>query len=320
MAIRLRRLGQTEIELSPIGQGVMQFAGGKGVFRAVYDGVSQFKMNDIIHNAWNGGINWFDTAEMYGRGRSEGGLAYALKANGIKEDDVFIATKWWPMLRTARNIPRTIANRKRFLNPYHIGLYQVHQPISFSSPETEMNAMADLVENGDIGSVGVSNFDAIRMRRANTALKIRGLTLASNQVKYSLLNRKIETNGILETAKELFITIIAWGPLDSGLLTGKFHKNPEMLENRPFFRRRNLKSKLEESRTLVQTVGEIAASHGVTSAQVALSWLINFQGVTVVAIPGASTPEQAEQNAGAMDLRLSDSEMTRIDELSHQFR
>jgi aryl-alcohol dehydrogenase-like predicted oxidoreductase len=298
----------------------MQFAGGRGFLKAAYPLISQDEMNQIIRAAWAGGINWFDTAEIYGRGRSEQGLASALKANRIQERDVFIATKWWPMFRTARGISRTISRRKHYLSPYRIGLYQVHQPISFSSPEAEMNAMADLVEKGDIAAVGVSNFDAIRMRRAHEALKSRGLTLASNQVKYSLLNRKIETNGILETAKEFSITIIAWGPLDSGLISGKFHKDPDILETRPFYRRLRLKSQLQESRLLVQELAEIAQAHGVTSAQVALSWLINDQKESVVAIPGASHPEQAQQNAAAMNLRLTGKEMTRIDELSRRFR
>jgi len=227
MTIRLRKLGKTDLQITPIGLGVMQFAGGAGLFRAMFPRISQDTMNDIVKTALDGGINWFDTAELYGRGRSEKGLAAALKSNGITNGDVVVATKWWPFLRTARNIPRTIGDRQRYLNPYTIDLYQVHQPISFSSPEQEANAMADLVESGLIRSVGVSNFDEERMRRAHAALQKRGLALASNQVQYNLLYRGIETNGILDAAKELGITIIAWGPLSSGLLTGKFHSNPD---------------------------------------------------------------------------------------------
>ena len=105
-----------------------------------------------------------------------------------------------------------------------------------------------------IRTVGVSNFNADRMRRAQAALKLRGLTLASNQVHYSLLHREIETNGILETAKELGVTIIAWGPLNSGLLSGKFHKDPGVLESRQIFRRRQLQRKLDESREVIQVL------------------------------------------------------------------
>ena len=320
MTVGLRRLGQTEVHVSSIGLGLMQFGGGKGLMKAFYSHLSQGLMNRIIHEAWEGGINWFDTAELYGGGRSEKGLSNGLEAKGIRDEEVVIATKWWPLFRTSGNISGTISRRQEKLSPYTIDLYQVHQPYSFSSPEAEMNAMADLVEQGEIKTVGVSNFDVIRMRRAFATLKNRGMTLASNQVEYSLLNRTIETNGVLQTAKELGITIIAWGPLHLGLLTGKFHKEPKLLANRPFYRRKKLKDMLEESRTLIEALGEIAADHGATIAQVALSWLIHFNGVTIVAIPGASKPAHAEQNAAAMNLELTEKELTRIDELSRRFR
>jgi aryl-alcohol dehydrogenase-like predicted oxidoreductase len=320
VTVQYRKLGQTEIEISPIGLGVMQFAGGAGALGAAYAGIPQQTMGDIVKTAWECGINWFDTAEMYGGGLSEQRLANALLANGISAEEVFIATKWWPALRTARNIPRTFKHRQGFLHPYRIGLYQVHQPISFSSPEAEMDAMADLVDAALIRAVGVSNFNAVRMRRAHTALKERGLKLVSNQVQYSLLHREIETNGIMETAKELGITIIAWGPLESGALSGKFHKDPESLAKRPFYRRGRLKRKLDESRHLIPILEEIAAVHQVTAAQVALNWLIHSHGDTVVAIPGASKPYHVEQNAGAMGFRLTGDEMARIDESSRRFR
>ena len=314
-----RRLGQTEIEISPIGLGVMQFAGGKGMFRAMYPELTQNKMNEIVKTAWEGGINWFDTAEMYGAGRSEKGLAEALKANGIKPGEGLIATKWWPLLRTARNMPRSIQKRRRFLSPYGIDLYQVHQPISFSSPEEEMDAMADLEEAGLICSVGVSNYNADRMRRAHAALQKRGLTLASNQVQYSLLHRQIETNGILETAKELGITIIAWGPLASGLLSGKYHRDPEVLRSRAFGRRARLQNQLDESRPVIAVLEEIASVYAVTAAQVALNWLIHAHGDTVVAIPGATKPHHAGQNAGVMKFKLAENEMARIQDVSSRY-
>ncbi|MCJ7825164.1 MAG: aldo/keto reductase, partial [Anaerolineales bacterium] len=239
--IKKRRLGQTDIEITPIGLGVMQFAGGEGIFGMMFPDISQEKMNGIIKTALDGGINWFDTAEIYGRGRSERGLANALRAAEKKDDEVIVATKWFPMFRTARNIPRTIRDRIHFLDGYSIDLYMVHQPWGFSPPEAEMEAMAELVEEGKIRAVGVSNFSAEQMRRAHRALQKRGLPLAVNQVQYSLYNRKIETNGVLDAAKELGVTITAWSPLASGLLTGKFHKDPEILKQTPFGRRMRLR-------------------------------------------------------------------------------
>jgi len=315
-----RRLGQTDIEVTPIGLGVMQFAGGAGMFGMMFPEISQETMDGIIRTALDGGINWFDTAEIYGRGRSEQGLANALRAAEKKDDEVIVATKWFPMFRTARNIPRTIHDRIRFLDGYSIDLYMVHQPWGFSPPEAEMEAMADLVEGGKIRSVGVSNFDAEQMRRAHTALQKRGLPLAANQMQYSLLHRKIETNGVLAAAKELGITITAWSPLASGLLTGKFHKDPDILSKTPFGRRMRLRREIERSRPLILALEEVAINHDATPAQIALNWLIHFQGETVVAIPGASKVKQAEESAGVMNFKLTDEEMTRLDELSRMFQ
>ena len=314
-----RRLGQTDIRITPIGLGVMQFS-GRGIFRFMFPKLPTETMNSIVQSALDGGINWFDTAEMYGKGYSEQALANALKAAGQAADDVIVATKWSPFFRTARNISRTISNRQRNLDGFTIDLYQIHQPYSFSSSEAEMNAMAKLVEAGKIRSIGVSNFSAGQMRRAHAALAKHDLPLASNQVHYSLINRGIESNGILNAAKELGITIIAWSPLESGLLTGKFHYDPHALRKTPIGRRLLLRRQLKKSRPLIVTLQEVATAYNATPAQVALNWLINFHGDTVVAIPGASKVHHARQNAGAMDFNLSEREMERIDELSHQFR
>lgn len=298
----------------------MQFAGGRGFFRFLYPEVTQGMMKAIIRAALDGGINWFDTAEAYGFGRSERGLAGALVANGVADVDVRVATKWFPMLRTAGSIRRTIADRLRALSPYSVALHQVHQPISFSSPEDEMNAMADLVESGQIRSVGVSNFNADRMRRAHEALRKRGLPLASNQVRYSLLDRSIETNGVLDTARELGVTIIAYSPLGSGLMSGKYHRDPAVLQSTPVVRRARFRRRLEETAPLVAALEEIAEAHQATPAQVALNWLVNFHGDAVVAIPGASRPDQAADSAGAMCFSLTDEELAHIDRLTRANR
>mgnify|MGYP001130788209 FL=1 len=312
----LRRLGNTEIEISPVGLGMMEFGGGGGLLGAAFPKITQEVKNATVQAALDGGINWFDTAELYGLGVSEASLVAALKSAGKGDDEVVVATKWWPLLRTARNIPHTIGERLRYLDGYSIGLYMVHQPISLSSPEAEMDAMADLVEAGKIRSVGVSNFSAERMRRAHARLARRGLPLAANQVLFSLLERGIERNGILQTAKELGVTIIAYTPLASGLLSGKYHKNPELLKTKFFYWRRQMQSKLEKSRPLVQALEEIGARYNATPAQVALNWVIHFHGDSVVTIPGATRPSQAAEAAGAMSFKLTSDELGRLDELS----
>lgn len=316
--IKLRRLGKTDIQVTPVGLGVMELAGGGGLIGYAFPVIPQEEKNAIIKAALDGGINWFDTAEMYGAGVSERSLATGLKAAGKADNQVVIATKWQPILRTAANIPHSIEDRLRFLDGYSIANYMVHQPYSFSSPEAEMNAMADLVEAGKIRSVGVSNFNPARMRRAHAALAKRGLPLAVNQMRYSLLSREIETNGILETARELGVTITAYTPLARGLLSGKYHQDPARLEKVPGWRRRGLQANLERTRPLINAMAEIAAKYGVTIAQVALNWVIYFNGEIVVTIPGATRVQQAEENAGAMSFTLSKEELARLDEVSRK--
>ena len=313
-----RLLGKTNIEVTPIGLGMMEFAGGGGLMGSVFPKISQEEKNATVRAGLDGGINWFDTAELYGAGVSEASLATALKAAGKTDQDVVVATKWWPLFRTAGNIPRTIEDRIRFLDGYRIGLYMVHQPFGLSSREAEMDEMAKLVKSGRIRSVGVSNFNPDQMRRAHRRLQEYGLPLAVNQVRYSLLDRSIENNGVLETAGELGVTIIAYTPLESGLLTGKYHKNPDLLKQKSFFWRARLCRGIEKSRKLVSALEEIAARYHVTSAQVALNWVISVHGNRIVTIPGVTRVSQAQESAGAMNFTMSGDEMARLGELSRK--
>lgn len=320
MSIEYRELGKSGIKISPIGLGVMQFAGGKGVFQAMFPAISEQDRNDIIRTAVEGGINWFDTAEMYGGGQSEIYLSKSLQAAHAKDPDVIIATKWSPFLRFARNIPKTIHIRQNNLSPYQIDLYQIHNPWSFSPPEKEMEMMADLVNKGQIRSAGVSNFNPDQMHRAYETLDAYDLPLASNQVHYNLLNRQIETDGVLDTARELGMTIIAWSPLASGLLTGKFHKDPKYLARTPSVRRRRLESKLADSLPVIEVLNDLAEKYNTEPAQIALSWVIRNQGDLVVAIPGASRVGHVEESVGAMHLVLSEEDLTRLNQVSLRFR
>ena len=179
-----------------------------------------------------------------------------------------------------------------------------------------MDAMAALVKAGEVRSIGVSNFSADQMRRAHAALARHGLPLASNQIQFNLLNRNIERNGILDAAKELNITIIAYLPLCQGLLTGKFHKNPDLIKKLPLLRRIMISRRIKKTRPLVKTLDDIANSHNYTASEVAINWVINCQGDTIVTIPGASKTEHVIQNLGAMTLKLSEEEMAKLDEQS----
>jgi len=226
------------------------------------------------------------------------------------------------MFRFASNISKTIDERIAALSPYPIDLHQVHQPWGFSNERAEVTQMAGILKAGKIKYTGVSNFSAEKMRNAWETLDKLGIPLASNQVSYSLLNRKIESNGTLEMAKKLGVTIIAYSPLAQGLLTGKFHDNPELLNNIGLRKHSSLfkPAGLEKSRPLVNLVKELAGKFNVTPAQIALNWLITYHGDTVVAIPGATKETHVRENVGTMTFRLPDEDMLRLDKESAIFK
>ncbi len=310
--MKLRTLGNSDLQVSPIGLGTWQFSKGQGVGGNFWSVLEDENIKEIVRASLESGINWFDTAEMYGWGASEKVLASALASLG---KDAIIATKWSPIFRTAGSIPRVVEEQLQRLK--HIDLYQVHNPASFSSVEKEMDVLARLVEKKKIRFIGVSNFGARRMRRADARLRKHGLKLASNQVLYNLLDRKIESNGVLETAKELGVSIIAYSPLKQGILTGRFNDDPGAIGRMGGYRKYlpAFKSKgLERARPLIELLKQIAQKHNAVPSQIALAWVISDE--SVLAIPGASSPAQASRNAASMDIKLSDDEIRVLDEVS----
>src|SRR5262245_25726265 len=130
--MKRRRIGRTDLEVTPVGLGCWQFSGGSGL-TSYWGEIDADTVDAIVAASLKGGIDWFDTAEIYGGGRSERGLARALERAGKKNGDVLVATKWWPVARTARNIKKTIDERIACLSPYAIDLYQVHQPVALAT-------------------------------------------------------------------------------------------------------------------------------------------------------------------------------------------
>ncbi|MDX3102737.1 aldo/keto reductase [Nonomuraea angiospora] len=298
--------------------GCSQFSGGgAGTF---WPALPQPEVDAIIKAALDGGISWFDTAEGYGAGRSERSLAAGLSRAGKTPGDVTVSTKWTPLGRTARSIERTIGDRTTNLAPFPVDLHQIHTGYgSLSSIRAQMRAMAHLVDAGQIRSVGVSNFSARQMKIAHKELAKHGIPLAGNQVQINLLHRKIETNGVLETARELGITLIAYVPLRSGMLTGKLHANPSLVATLPRMRRTMTgisAESLDRTAPLIDELRKIADAHQATIGQIALAWLITYYGDTVVATPGASKPHHAEEAAKAMQITLSDEDTGRLADLS----
>jgi aryl-alcohol dehydrogenase-like predicted oxidoreductase len=319
---KLRQLGKTHIMVTPIGLGCWQFSKQKNMAGKFWPTLEDNLIEKIVSLSIDGGINWFDTAEIYGGGESEKALSKALKARGKTPGEVIVATKWWPMFRLASNIRKTINERIRLLEPYPIDLYQVHQPWSFSGENSEMEAMAELYNRKLIKAIGVSNFSAQKMKKSWETLQKAGIPLASNQVRYSLLDRRIESNGVMDLAKELGITIIAYSPLAQGIVTGKFHDNPGLLNNIGF-RKYSSQFKptgLEKSRPVIIMLKELAIKYNVTPSQVALNWLIQFNGDTVVAIPGATKEVHVKENCGAMSFTLSKEDMVLLDNASLIFK
>ncbi len=318
----LRRLGKSELMVSPLGLGCWQFSKQNSFAGKYWPDLDDDLIRNIVEKSIQGGINWFDTAELYGKGASEKALSRSLAGLGIRPGEVIIATKWWPMFRTASNIPKTIDERLSALSPFPIDLYMIHQPYGFSGEKEEMNAMAALVDTKKIRYVGVSNFSAAKMRNAWEALEKKGIPLVSNQVRYSLLDRSIESNGVLRTARELGISIIAYSPLAQGLVTGKFHDDPALLRTigmrkyTSFFR----KTYLEKSFLVVKLVKDLAVKYQATPSQIALNWLINHNRDIVFAIPGSTKVEQAVENAGALNFRLSEEDMNLLDRTSAVFK
>jgi len=321
----LRKLGKTNIKLSPLGLGCWQFSKNNGFAGKFWSKIYDKEILDIVKVSLEGGVNWFDTAELYGGGKSEKSLSQALNNLNVDQKSTIIATKWWPLFRTASSIKNTIDDRLHYLGGYPITLHQVHMPLGFSSIENEMNAMADLVEEGKIKYVGVSNFNENQMIRAYNALDQRGIRLASNQVEYSLLNRKIESNGVLNRAKDLGVSIIAYSPLSKGLLSGKFHNNPSLIKKsirwRRYMRMKNQFSKanLLESSLVIDELKSISKAYNATPSQIALNWLVNFNGDIVFAIPGATKTKQAIDNVNAMKIKLLPRDIERLDVVSKKY-
>lgn len=313
-----RRLGQSDIMLSPLGIGTWQFSNKGGTWNTVTDETAY----EILKYSFTNGINWIDTAEIYGNGNSEMLIGRALKQMEAEQklsDDFYIADKWFPLLRKADTITQTISARLNCLQRSVIDLYQIHQPTSTSPLKEQVRQMALLAEKGIIKNIGVSNFTAEGMRKADRLLKEHGLRLASNQVKYNLLHRKPEKNGVIETAKELGISIIAYSPLQQGMLTGRFHNTPTSVDSVSLLRRFHSgisRRNIERTRPLIDTLRKLGEKYEKTPAQISLNWLIFSQGELVFAIPGATKLEQIQSNIKAQSFKLSYEDIELLNEVS----
>ncbi len=297
-----------ETRISRIGLGAWQFGSrdwGYGESYAAQDARA------IVRRALELGVTLFDTAELYGFGRSERILGEAL---GEGRDSAFIATKIFPVLPVAPVVEqRAVASANR-LGVRRLDLYQVHQPNPVVRDGTIMRGMRALQRVGLVGEVGVSNYSLDRWRAAERAL---GGRVLSNQVNYSLVVRAPERD-LLPFAESTDHVVIAYSPLAQGLLSGRYHRTSRPVNRvriaNPLF----LPENLERAGDLIAALREVADAHGATPAQIALAWVIRRPAV--VAIPGASSVEQLESNVAAADIELTDEQYQALNEASDRFR
>lgn len=255
------------------------------------------------------GIYFVDTAELYGNGLSERLIGRFLKET---EQPILIATKFFPMpWRFGKSaLPRALKGSLTRMGIENVDLYQIHWPSPLMSTETMMEGMAECVKSGMTRTAGVSNFGPTRMVAAYSALARHNIPLASNQVHYSLLNREVEKDGTLARCKELGIRLIAYSPLEKGLLTGKYSADSPP----PGSRARLYTNLVGRIQPLLKLMTQFGQDHGGKSnAQVALNWLM-CKGA--LPIPGAKNGEQALENAGALGWRLTEEEVAKLDETS----
>lgn len=301
-------LGNTGIAISPMGIGT--WAWGDSVMWGYGRSYTDGDVRAAFDATMAAGINFLDTAEVYGRGRSERLLGRFIRESG---QSVVIATKFmpFPFWLTRNALRRALRNSLKRLGMPRTDLYQMHFPLPPVPIETWMDAMAEAVEAGFVRTVGVSNYDMKQMGRAHTALAKRGIPLASNQVFYSLLHRDPEFNGVVQLCKDLNITLIAYSPLEKGVLSGKYTPdNPPPGPRKRIYNR----AYLQKVQPLIGMLRDFGDAHGGKSpAQVALNWTI-CKGA--VPIPGAKNLRQVQSNAGALGWRLTDDEVAALDELS----
>jgi aryl-alcohol dehydrogenase-like predicted oxidoreductase len=294
--------------ISRIGLGTWQFGSREWGYGSSYAGQ---EAHAIVRRALELGVTLFDTAEVYGLGRSERILGQAL---GEDRESAFLATKILPVLPVAPVVEqRGVASANR-LGVRRLDLYQVHQPNPVVRDGTIMRGMRALQRVGLVGEVGVSNYSLDRWRAAERAL---GQRVLSNQVQYSLAVRAPERD-LLPFAETTGHLVIAYSPLAQGLLSGRYHRG-----HRPANRVRSanplfLPENLERAGDLIATLREVADAHSATPAQIALAWAIHRPAV--VAIPGASSLEQLESNVAAADIDLTDGEYQALSAASARFR
>jgi aryl-alcohol dehydrogenase-like predicted oxidoreductase len=303
-------LSKTDIRISPLGLGTWQW--GDRMIWGYGKGYTDEDIHQAFRATLEAGVNFFDTAEVYGKGRSERLLGACLKeaVRGPGATPLVVASKFMPYpwrLRKGLLLSKLRSSLAR-LGLERLDLYQIHWPFRPVPIEQWAGALADAVEAGLTRAVGVSNYNSEQMVRAHAVLEKRGIPLASNQVEFSLLNRRVERQGLLKLCRELGVTLIAYSPIAKGMLTGKYTPQARPPGLRGFMYQGARLNKIQPLIQLLRKIGEERG--GKSPSQVALNWII---AKGAVPIPGAKNARQARENAGALGWRLDETEVAALD-------
>ena len=303
------KLGDTNLIISKIGVGT--WAWGSRILWGYGQDYTEADLVAVYEESLKSGVDFFDTAEIYGMGNSEEILGRCLRESKASIPPI-IATKFFPFpWRLGRNaLKQALAGSLKRLGLNRVELYQLHQPVNINK---WLNAIADVYQEGLISAVGVSNYNPEQLKRAYDILGNRGIKLASNQVQYSLIYRQNETNGLLSLCQELKVAFLAYSPIAQGVLTGKYTpQNPPrgILRSRKYRR-----AVLERWQPLLEVMTRISAENaGRTLAQIALNWVLSKGAIPIV---GAKNITQIKDNIAALDWQLSDKDVARLDEAAN---
>lgn len=304
-------LGKSGVSVSTLGIGT--WAWGDSLYWGFGKGYDENDLQQAFDETLRDGINFFDTAEIYGFGKSEQFIG-TFKNESPFGDTVRIATKFAPLpwrLTRGQVVSALRASLKR-LQVETVDLYQIHFHVPWVSVETLMDGLAETVDKKMTRAVGVSNYNAAQVRRAHKRLASHSVPLASNQIEYSLLQRAPDFNGVIETCRELGVTVIAYSPLKYGVLTGKYDPTHPL----PGARGRQFNSAyLARVHPLLTELRATAAKYNRTLPQAAVNWAMQMG---TLPIPGAKNLKQSRENAGALGWVMDAADVQRLDAISKQ--
>jgi aryl-alcohol dehydrogenase-like predicted oxidoreductase len=304
---------KNELVLSRLGVGSWSFGGSAEDYWGSQD---QREVESLVGAALDQGINYFDTAEAYNDGRSEEALGRALKG---RRSEAIIGSKVWPNHASPELLRKHCEASLRRLDTDFIDLYMLHWPLTEFPLQPAMETLASLQEEGKIRFIGLSNFGAEQTRQAAAT----GVVIATNQLCYNLLSRAIEFE-ILPECRRLGIGVIAYMPLQQGLLSGKYHSADDLPPMRTRTRHFNGSRPLSrhgepgaeaEIFALLETLREISAAENAAISQLALSWVANQDGIAST-LTGIRSREQLDEAATGVSLHLSAQVLRRMTELS----